>query len=52
MWKDDAKTTAAKVSFSRDCARLWNNCPDIITHATTLNLAKKKIKKYCSTLVT
>ena len=51
MWKDDAKTMAAKVSFSRDCARLWNNCPVSITQATTLNLAKKEIKKFCCTLV-
>ena len=27
FWKDDAKSTAAKISFSRDTAKIWNNAP-------------------------
>ena len=39
IWKDEAKTTAAKMSFSRDCARLWNVAPDSIKQASTLGRA-------------
>ena len=51
LWKDDAKTVAAKLSFSRDTARLWNIAPEAIKQASTLNIAKNEIKKYCNTLV-
>ena len=51
LWKDDAKTVAAKLSFSSDTARLWNMAPEAIKQAPTLNTAKSEIKKYCSTLV-
>ena len=44
MWKDEAKTAAAKVSFSRD------NAPEHIKQALTLNKAKKEIIKYCTSL--
>ena len=48
IWKNDAKSTAAKVSFSRDTAKLWNIAPSIRKNATTLSSAKKEIKKHCS----
>ena len=50
IWKDDAKTLAAKMSFSRDAERLWNSAPEQIKNASTLNIAKKEIKNYCNTL--
>ena len=50
LWKDEAKTTAAKISFSRDTAKLWNNAPENIKQALTLTRAKKEIKKYCTSL--
>ena len=37
LWNDEAKTTAAKISFSRDMAKLWNNAPTTITNAPCLN---------------
>ena len=52
VWKDDAKTKAAKLSFSRDSARLWNNASDTIKNAPSLNTAKKEIKSFCDTIVT
>ena len=51
LWKDDAKTMAGKLSFSRDSARLWNIVPDSIKQASSLYIAKKEIKKYCNMLV-
>ena len=50
LWKDEAKTAAAKMSFSRECARLWNMAPDPIKHAKTLGNAKNEIKKFCKLL--
>ena len=50
LWKDDAKSVAAKISFSRDTAKLWNNATDVIKNAKTLKTAKKEIKSYCSQL--
>ena len=49
-WNDEAKSAAARISFSRDTAKLWNNAPDIITNAYTLSQAKREIKKYCTSL--
>ena len=49
FWKDDAKTLAAKMSFNRDAARLWNSAPEQIKNVSTLNGAKKEIKIYCNT---
>ena len=34
-WKDDSKSTAAKISFSRDAAKLWNKAPISIKNAKT-----------------
>ena len=50
IWKDDARSKAASESFSRDCAKLWNNAPANIKNAKTLSLAKKEIKLYCRSL--
>ena len=50
IWKDEAKTAAAKMSFSRDCARLWNVAPDSIKQASTLGRAKSEIKNFCKLL--
>ena len=47
QWNDEAKTGAAKISFSRDMAKLWNTAPSTITNATCLGAAKREIKKYC-----
>ena len=49
-WNDEAKSAAARISFSRDTAKLWNNAPDIITNASTLSQAKREIKKYVTQL--
>ena len=51
QWKDDAKSVAAKISFSRDSAKLWNPAPDAIKLATSIFTAKKEIKKYCKTFI-
>ena len=51
LWNDEAKTSAAKISFSRDTAKLWNNAPTVITSAISLNCAKREVKKYCKSLV-
>ena len=50
LWKDDAKSVAAKVSFSRDTAKLWNNASEGIKNAISLNTAKKEIKSFCRLL--
>ena len=50
LWNDEANLTAAKLSFSRDTAKLWNNAPDKITNAANLSWAKREIKKYCKLL--
>ena len=42
VWKDDANSVAAKLSFSRDSARLWNSASDTIKNSPSLNTAKKK----------
>ena len=49
-WNQDAKSNAAKESFSRNAAKLWNTAPETIKSARNLSLAKKEIIKYCKTL--
>ena len=49
-WKDFALTKAARESISIDCAKLWNNAPEVIISASTLACAKREIKKYCKLL--
>ena len=49
LWNDEANT-AAKLSFIRDTAKLWNNAPEKITNAANLSCAKSEIKKYCKLL--
>ena len=50
LWNDEANTTSAKISFSRDMAKLWNNAPLNITNAPCLSGAKREIKKFCKQL--
>ena len=50
IWKDDAKSVAAKLSFSRDSARLWNSATDAIKKAPSLSIVKTEIKNYCNML--
>ena len=49
-WKDDAKSGAAKMSFSRDTARIWNTASSTIKNAVSLYTAKIEIKKFCCQL--
>ena len=49
-WNQDARSTAAKESFSRNAAKLWNTAPQCIKTAKCLRAAKSEIRKYCSTL--
>ena len=50
LWKDSAKTKAARESMGIDCARLWNNAPSTIKMAANKAAAKMEIKKFCRTL--
>ena len=50
VWKDTANTKVAMNSFCMDTAKLWNNCPNNITNATTIGIAKNAIKKFARTL--
>ena len=50
VWKDDARSVAAKLSFSRDSAKLWTAAPDKIKNATSLSIAKNEIKSFCNLL--
>ena len=50
LWKDDTRLTAAKESFIRDAAKLWNNAPLAVKSAKTLHSAKNEILKFCKTL--
>ena len=50
LWNQDAKLTAAKESFSRSAAKLWNLAPSCIKNALNLIGAKKEISKYCKSL--
>ena len=49
-FNQDAKSTAAKESFSRNATKLWNSAPQCIKTPKSLSAAKKEIIKYCSTL--
>ena len=49
-WNQDANTTAARESFSRNAAKIWNAAPENINNAKSINIAKKEIKKYCKSL--
>ena len=52
LWNDEAHSKAAKISFSRDIAKLWNSVPDSIKNVLKLNSAKNEIKKHCKTIET
>ena len=49
-WNQDGNSTAARESFSRNAAKLWNSDPLTIKTAKNLNLARKEIKKHCKML--
>ena len=49
-WNQDGRSTAAKESFSRNTAKIWNAAPKEIKTAKTIFIAKKAIKSYCKTL--
>ena len=49
-WNQDARSTAAKESFSRNAAKLWNSAPQIIKDSKSIYCAKIEIKKYCKSL--
>ena len=50
IWKEDGRTDAARESFSRNTAKIWNQAPMTIKDAMTLSLAKKRVKEYCKSL--
>ena len=50
LWNQDAKMTAAKESFSRNAAKLWNIAPQSKSNAINIKSAKKEISKHCKTM--
>ena len=50
QWREDGKTAAARESFTRNTAKIWNQAPKAIKDALTLNSVKKLAKVYCKTL--
>ena len=50
IWNQDARSSAAKESFSRNAAKIWNNAPENIKNALNLKSAKKQIAKHCKSL--
>ena len=49
-WKDFAVSKATRESISIDCAKLWNNAPEVIKNTPTLTGARREIKKFCRLL--
>ena len=49
-FKEKKRTTLRKNSFIGDGAKLWNNAPETIRNAKSIDSAKKAIKTYCKTL--
>ena len=45
QWKENAKSVAAKISFSRDSAKLWNHAPEAVKQAASMFTAKKRNQK-------
>ena len=50
LWREDGKSSAARESFSRNTAKIWNQAPITVKETRTLNQAKKAVKLYCKTL--
>ena len=50
IWNQDASSTAAKESFSRNVAKIWNSAPLGIKNAKNIKNAKIEIAKHCRTL--
>ena len=41
LWREDGKSNAARESFARNAAKIWNRAPVTIKEANTLTAAKK-----------
>ena len=50
LWNQDASSAAAKKSFSRNAAKIWNTAPQSIKNAINIKSAKMEIAKHCKTL--
>ena len=50
QWKEDGRTAAARDSFTRSTAKIWNQAPLEIKNAKSIGIVKKLIKDYCTTL--
>ena len=50
LWREDGKTNAARESFTRNTAKIWNRAPIAVKEALTLAHAKKMVKNYCKTM--
>ena len=50
IWKEDGRTYAARESFTRSTAKIWNQAPSAIKNAVTMAQAKKLIKEHCKSL--
>ena len=49
-WKESARSKIGTNSFSLEGAKLWNSCPEVIKHTTSVGIAKNEIKKHFKTL--
>ena len=52
LLKDNCKLKRNEASFSIDAARLWNAAPKEITEATSIEIAKTAIRRFCKNLPT
>ena len=50
IWKEDGRSSAARESFTRSTAKIWNQAPSAIKNAVTMAQAKKLIKEHCKSL--
>ena len=50
LWNQDANSMAAKESFTRNVAKIWNTAPLSIKNANNIKSAKKEIAKHCKSL--
>ena len=50
VFDDNCRLQKSESSFHKDAARLWNASPTDIRRATSLDIAKKAIDRYCRTL--
>ena len=50
VFNDTSKLRLAESSFNVDGARLWNAAPADVTSATSIEIAKKRIRIYAESL--